>query len=41
MGDVGRKERSRLSCTVALASAIECSPKGDAEDRSAPPLGRQ
>ena len=36
MGDVSRKKRSRLLCMVALASAVECSPKGDAEDSSAP-----
>jgi hypothetical protein len=41
MGDLGRKERSRLACAVARESAVECAPKGDARDSGASLLGRQ
>jgi hypothetical protein len=41
MGELRRKERSQLACTVALESPVECSPKGGAEDRGAPLLGRR
>lgn len=41
MGDPRRKSRSQLTCTVALESLVECSPKGGAEDSGRPLLGRQ
>ena len=41
MGDLRRKARSQLTCTVALGSLVECSPKGGAEDSGRPLLGRQ
>jgi hypothetical protein len=41
MGELRRKERSQLACTVALESPLECLPKGGAEDSGASLLGRR